>query len=45
MKQSRVGFEQYGFNASYWLGEGERVAIRWFLDGVVGSGLGEKIPT
>ncbi|KIN05424.1 hypothetical protein OIDMADRAFT_25981 [Oidiodendron maius Zn] len=34
---SRQGFEKYGFDAFYWLGEGNRVAIRWHLDSVIGN--------
>jgi hypothetical protein len=31
------GFEKYGFEPYYWLGEGNKIAIRWYLDGVVGD--------
>jgi hypothetical protein len=34
---SRQGFETYGFDAFYWLGEGNRVAIRWRLDSIIGN--------
>ena len=33
---SRIGFKTYGFKPYYWLGQGNLVSIRWYLDGVIG---------
>lgn len=35
---SRKGWKRYGFKPTYWLGEQNKVAIRWRLDGVIGNG-------
>jgi hypothetical protein len=34
---SRKGWERYGFKPTYWLGEQNKIAIRWRLDGVIGE--------
>ncbi|KAH8647805.1 hypothetical protein BX600DRAFT_503171 [Xylariales sp. PMI_506] len=34
---SADGFSMYGFEAHYWLGQGKYIAVRWYLDGVIGN--------
>ena len=37
VNSSRQGSEKYQFDPIYWLGEGNRVAIRWRLDSIIGN--------
>jgi hypothetical protein len=37
VNSSRQGFEKYGFDAHYWLGEDNKISIRWFLDAIIGN--------
>ena len=42
--ESRIGFAKYGFDPIYWLGQENKVAIRWSLAGVIGQNY-TRLPT
>jgi hypothetical protein len=44
VEQSRAGWDKYTFTTYRWVGDGDRIAVRWILDAVMGANF-TSLPT